>query len=115
MGKDENGNDLIHRFEITNKKADLEMLYEIIESIKSKTSGNTDVVFGMEATGIYSLPLYSALKRNGHKVKLYNPIQTNGFRKMNNSGFSPVSAERIGQDSSSSYRKTIPLQSADCS
>ena len=60
--KDENGNDLIHRFEITNKKADLEMLYEIIESIKSKTSGNSDVVFGMEATGIYSLPLYSALK-----------------------------------------------------
>ena len=81
--KDETGNDLIHKFEITNKKADLEMLYEIIESIKAKTSGNSDVVFGMEATGIYSLPLYSALKRNGHKVKLYNPIQTNGFRKMN--------------------------------
>jgi len=37
----------------------------------------------MEATGIYSLPLYSALKRDGYKVKLYNPIQTNGFRKMN--------------------------------
>ena len=81
--KDENGNDLIHRFEITNKKADLEMLYEIIESIKSKTPGNSDVVIGMEATGIYSLPLYSALKRDGYKVKLYNPIQTNGFRKMN--------------------------------
>ncbi len=36
----------------------------------------------MEATGIYSLPLYSALRRDGYKVKLYNPIQTNGFRKM---------------------------------
>ncbi|MFZ3169030.1 MAG: IS110 family transposase, partial [Candidatus Methanoperedens sp.] len=45
--------------------------------------GNSDVVFGMEATGIYSLPLYSALRRDGYKVKLYNPIQTNGFRKMN--------------------------------
>jgi len=58
-------------------------LYETIERIRSKTSGNSDVVFGMEATGIYSLPLYSALKRDGYKVKLYNPIQTNGFRKMN--------------------------------
>jgi len=81
--KDENGNDLIQRFKITNNKADLDMLYETIERIRSKTPGNSDVVFGMEATGIYSLPLYSALKRDGHKVKLYNPIQTNGFRKMN--------------------------------
>ena len=81
--KDEKGNDMIQRFKITNHKADLKMLYEKIERIKSKTPGNSDVVFGMEATGIYSLPLYSALKRDGHKVKLYNPIQTNGFRKMN--------------------------------
>ncbi len=81
--KDENGNDLIQRFKIANNKADLDRLYETIERIRSKTPGNSDVVFGMEATGIYSLPLYSALKRDGHKVKLYNPIQTNGFRKMN--------------------------------
>jgi len=51
--------------------------------IKDQSPGKSDVVFGMEATGVYSLPLYSALKRNGYKVKLYNPIQTNGFRKMN--------------------------------
>ncbi|NJD51942.1 MAG: IS110 family transposase [Candidatus Methanoperedens sp.] len=81
--KDENGNDLIHKFKIANKKADLEMLYEIIERIKSKAPGNSDVVFGMEATGVYSLPLYSALKRDGYKVRLYNPIQTNGYRKIN--------------------------------
>jgi transposase len=81
--KDENGNDLIQRFKITNSKADLVRLYETIERIRSKTPGDSDVVFGMEATGIYSLPLYSALKRDGHKVRLYNPIQTNGFRKMN--------------------------------
>jgi len=81
--KDKLGNDLVKRFKITNTKADLGILYEIIERIKSKIPGNSDVVFGMEATGIYSLPLYSALKRDGHKVKLYNPIQTNGFRKMN--------------------------------
>ena len=81
--KDVKGNYLIQRFKITNKKADLGYLYETIERIKSKIAGNSDVVFGMEATGIYSLPLYSALKRDGYKVKLYNPIQTNGFRKMN--------------------------------
>jgi len=81
--KDQNGNDLIQRFKIKNSKADLGHLYETIERIKSKLPGNSDVVFGMEATGIYSLPLYSALKRDGYKVKLYNPIQTNGFRKIN--------------------------------
>ena len=81
--KDQNGNDLIQRFKITNSKADLGHLYETIKRIKSKTPGKSDVVFGMEATGIYSLPLYSALKRDGYKVKLYNPIQTNGFRKIN--------------------------------
>src|SRR3989304_2863989 len=81
--KDVKGNDLIQRFKITNNKADLGHLYETIEKIKSKTAGNSDVVFGMEATGIYSLPLYSALKRDGYKVKLYNPIQTNGYRKIN--------------------------------
>lgn len=81
--KDVNGNEMIQRFKITNNKADLGHLYETIERLKSKTSGKSDVVFGMEATGIYSLPLYSALKRDGYKVKLYNPIQTNGFRKMN--------------------------------
>lgn len=80
--KDQLGNDLIQRLKIENTKADLGKLYETIERIKSRTQGNSDVVFGMEATGIYSLPLYSALRRDGYKVKLYNPIQTNGFRKM---------------------------------
>src|SRR5574341_94775 len=80
--KDQSGNDLIQRLKIGNTKADLGKLYETIERIKSKIQGNSDVVFGMEATGIYSLPLYSALRRDGYKVKLYNPIQTNGFRKM---------------------------------
>jgi len=81
--KDQLGNDLIQRFKIANNKADLGKLYETIESIKCRTPEKSDVVFGMEATGIYSLPLYSALKRDGYRVKLYNPIQTNGFRKMN--------------------------------
>ena len=70
--KDKLGNVLIQRLIIANKKADIGHLYETIERIRSKTPGNSDVVFGMEATGIYSLPLYSALNRDGHNVKLYN-------------------------------------------
>ncbi len=81
--KDQAGNDLVKRFHISNTKADLNKLYETIERIKSKNPENSNVVFGLEATGIYYLPLYSALKRDGHRIKLYNPIQTNGFRKMN--------------------------------
>ncbi len=81
--KNQMGNDLIQRFKISNTRADLSRLYETIERIRSKIPENSDVVFGLEATGIYYLPLYSALKRDGNKIKLYNPIQTNGFRKMN--------------------------------
>jgi transposase len=81
--KNQMGNDLIQRFKISNTRADLSKLYETIERIRSKIPENSDVVFGLEATGIYYLPLYSALKRDGNKIKLYNPIQTNGFRKMN--------------------------------
>ncbi|HWR26506.1 MAG TPA: transposase [candidate division Zixibacteria bacterium] len=58
--KDENGNDLVQRFKIANSKADLDRLYETIDRIRSKTLENSDIIFGMEATRIYSLPLYSA-------------------------------------------------------
>ncbi len=58
--KDQAGNDLIKRFRISNTKADLDRLYETIERIKSKNPESSDVVFGLEATGIYYLPLYSA-------------------------------------------------------
>ncbi len=81
--KNQGGNDLVKRFQISNTKADLNKLYETIEKIKLKNPEETDVIFGLEATGIYYLPLYSALRRDGHKIRLYNPIQTNGFRKMN--------------------------------
>ena len=81
--KNRDGNELTKRFQVSNTKADIAKLYETIEWIKSKNSVNSDVVFGLEATGIYYLPLYLALKRDGNKIKLYNPIQTNAFRKTN--------------------------------
>ncbi|HJH28482.1 MAG TPA: hypothetical protein C5S51_02110 [Methanosarcinaceae archaeon] len=53
-----------------------------MNKFKSDIGDDTDAFFGMEATGIYSFPLYSAIKRDGHLVKLYNPIQTNGYRNI---------------------------------
>jgi transposase len=79
--KDNKGNVLKH-FQIRNTKRDLDKLYTTINKLKSDSGDITDVFFGMESTGIYSLPLYSALKRDGYLVKLYNPIQTNGYRKI---------------------------------
>ncbi len=80
--KDNEGNELIKRFRISNTKADLNMLYATIDKLKAKNPENCDVVFGMEATGIYYLPLFSALKRDRYSIRLYNPIQTNGYRKI---------------------------------
>lgn len=79
--KDSNGNELTRRFQILNTKADLNVLYATIDKL-TKTKGIRDVIFGMEATGIYYLPLFSALKRDGYPIRLYNPIQTHGYRKM---------------------------------
>jgi len=79
--KNNDGN-VLKRFQIRNNKCDLNKLYTTVNKFKSDSGDNTDAFFGMEATGIYSFPLYSALKRDGHLVKLYNPIQTHGYRKM---------------------------------
>ena len=79
--KNNDGN-VLKRFHIRNTKGDLNKLYTNVNNFKSDSESNTDAFFGMEATGIYSFPLYSALKRDGHLVKLYNPIQTHGYRKM---------------------------------
>ena len=79
--KNNDGN-VLKRFQIRNNKSDLNKLYTTVNKFKSDSENNTGAFFGMEATGIYSFPLYSALKRDGHLVKLYNPIQTHGYRKM---------------------------------
>ncbi len=77
-----NDGDVLKRFQIRNNKGDLNKLYKIVNKFKPDSGENTDAFYGMEATGIYCFPLYSALKRDGHLVKLYNPIQTYGYRKM---------------------------------
>ncbi|KAF5425884.1 Transposase [Candidatus Methanomarinus sp.] len=79
--KNNNGN-ILKRLKIKNTKEDLDKLYTIVDKLKANAGENADAFFGMEATGIYCFPLYSALKRDGCLVKLFNPIQTDGYRKM---------------------------------
>ena len=79
--KNHDGN-LLKHFQITNTKCDLERLYAVVGKLRNDISDNIEVLFGMEATGIYYFPLYSALNRDGYSVKIYNPIQTYGYRKM---------------------------------
>jgi transposase len=77
-----NDGNVLKRFQIKNTNKDLNKLYTTVDKLKSNARENTNVLFGMEATGVYCFPLYSALKRDGYPVKLYNPIQTYGYRKM---------------------------------
>jgi transposase len=77
-----NEGNVLKRFQIKNTDRDLNKLYTIVDKLKSNAGEDTDVFFGMEATGVYCFPLYSALKRDRYPVKLFNPIQTNAYRKM---------------------------------
>ena len=77
-----NDGNVLKRFQIKNTNKDLNKLYTTVDKLKSNAGENTDILFGMEATGVYCFPLYSALKRDRYPVKLYNPIQTNAYRKM---------------------------------
>jgi transposase len=79
--KNNKGN-ILKRFEIKNNKEDLTKLYTTLDKLQPNIRRESELFFGMEATGIYCFPLYSALKRDGYPVKLYNPIQINGYRKM---------------------------------
>lgn len=80
--KNKDGN-AVSFIRISNTKADLDRLYATITELRSKYQVNrNNIIIGMEATGIYYLPLYTALKRDGYRIMLYNPIQTHGYRKM---------------------------------
>ena len=79
--KDETGKVLLGHLRIQNTQTDLKRLYERLDKLK-KSSNGCMIIFGMEATGIYYLPLYYALVNDGYAVKLYNPIQSHGYRKL---------------------------------
>ena len=79
--KDEKGRVLLGHLRIRNTHTDMKRLYEKLDRLKRSNNGCT-IVFGMEATGIYYLPLYHALTTDGYAVKLFNPIQSHGYRKL---------------------------------
>jgi len=79
--KDERGRVLLGHLRIQNTRSDVKRLYTKLDGLKEVYGGCT-VLFGMEATGIYYLPLYTALVADGYGVKLYNPIQSYGYRKL---------------------------------
>ena len=47
----------------------------LLERVLSVKPQNQTVVFGLEATGHYWLPLYLFLLDNGYKVQVFNPYQ----------------------------------------
>ncbi|SHJ43251.1 Transposase [Clostridium cavendishii DSM 21758] len=54
---------------------------KLIEQIK-KSIGDSNVIFGLEATGHYWLSLYSFLLEKGYVINVINPIQSDSFRNL---------------------------------
>ncbi|MBW6411917.1 IS110 family transposase [Clostridium weizhouense] len=48
----------------------------------NKNIGNSQVIFGLEATGHYWLSLYSFLLEKGYLINVINPIQSDSFRNL---------------------------------
>ena len=79
--KDNRGKTLLSSLHIRNTWSDVKRLLENIDRLKRRY-GVSKVVFGMESTGVYHLPLYYALISSGQQVRLYNPIQSSGYRRL---------------------------------
>lgn len=52
----------------------------LLNQIKKHNPDSQPVIFGMEATGHYWLPLYSRLSQDGYAVYVINPIQSDSLR-----------------------------------
>jgi transposase len=76
---DRAGNILVPVFSFT---ADLEGTERLLSQVAEAAERlRARPIFGMEATGVYHMGLYSELKTRGYTVKVYNPLQLRGFRK----------------------------------
>ena len=64
------------RFPNTHKGAD-----KLMEFI-TRNIGNSDIIFGMEATGHYWYSIYSFLNSKGYTIHVINPIQSDSLRSM---------------------------------
>ena len=52
-----NDGNVLKRFQIKNTNKDLNKLYTTVDKLKSNAGENTNVLFGIKATGVYCFPL----------------------------------------------------------
>ncbi len=76
---DGNGNMLGRSVRFPNTTAGGELLMSKIASVNPK---GLPMLFGLEATGHYWLPLYAYLTERGYKIVVLNPYQSDAFRKV---------------------------------
>lgn len=74
---DNNGVIVKKTFKITNDHTGANRLITYINTLNTK-----DIIFGLEATGHYWLPIYCFLKKKGFTVNVINPIQSDSLRNL---------------------------------
>ena len=74
---DEDGRTVIKAFSFTNNCSGYNRLLGTLHKAKLPLH---EVQFAMEATGHYWLPLFARLQREGFRVQVINPVQTNSIR-----------------------------------
>jgi len=72
---DQAGKEIVESVKFLNSRDGLEKLL-------SRIPDPSDVVFGLEATGHYWLPIYCKLVADGKKVLVLNPIQSDSLRNL---------------------------------
>jgi len=60
-------------------KEDMEKFLELVETTRRTMGAQT--LIGMEATGIYHLPLYNELARIGYRVRIFNALELVKYHK----------------------------------
>src|SRR3989344_2713676 len=76
---DETGNMLGGSVRFPNTTAGGELLLKRITSVNPT---DLPLIFGLEATGHYWLPLYAYLTEKGYQIVVLNPYQSDAFRKV---------------------------------
>ena len=74
---DNNGSIIKKSFKITNNHIGANKLMTCLKSLNTH-----DIIFGLEATGHYWLPIYCFLKNKGFTVNVINPIQSDILRNL---------------------------------
>lgn len=76
---DESGNMLGGSVRFPNTTTGAELLLKRVSSVNST---DLPLIFGLEATGHYWLPLYAYLTEKGYQIVVLNPYQSDAFRKV---------------------------------